>query len=199
MEPSRQSLPVLGRTTAGNREWPCYIESSLPTMSVEYGVEWFWIDVRRDAGRGGTASRPTKFDLALLIDTIDGGGICANEIEETVEHRELHFQLDAVHNGFVCRLDVEVVGVLGRKKGGIQQDRNGVDKEKVDDDLVASRAFHGENGFQACQRLPDVEAADDGLLHGEPRQLDPLVDIEWRDEAVVAEIAAEEKHGDGDV
>jgi hypothetical protein len=117
--------------------------------------------------------------------------------KQLIENNKFQFQFDAVNNGLVCCLNLEVVGVLGNKEANIQQNDEDINDDEVPNDLVLLGSLDRQDPFEAPHCLPDIEPRYDRFLYAEADQLYSLIDIKGPDEDVrILRIAAEKEDCD---
>jgi hypothetical protein len=80
-----------------------------------------------------------------------------NEEQQPVKHNEFHLQLDAVNHRLVCRLDLEVVQILSKKKAYVEQHNQDVDHYEVSDHFALRGPSDREDGLESVGRFPDVK------------------------------------------
>lgn len=67
--------------------------------------------------------------------------------KQFVQHDKLHLELDAVHDGLVRRLDVEMAHVLCYNEANVEKNDEDVGDDKISDDLALHGFSHGEDGL----------------------------------------------------
>lgn len=147
--------------------------------------------------RGGGSSATTvgvkRIGLGAAADVAaEGAHLAAGDgLDEAVEDDELELEFDAVDGGLEGALQVEQAGVLDPEQGHVEPDDEQVDVDEVVQHRlgparlvprrrrVDRRVRHVQEGRhlpQVLPRLPDVEDAEDRLLHEEDGRLQTVPD-----------------------
>ncbi|KAI6776661.1 hypothetical protein HG530_000606 [Fusarium avenaceum] len=78
--------------------------------------------------------------------------------QQFVEHDKFHLEFDAVDDGLVCCLYVEVAHVLRDNEADVEEDDEDVDDDEVADDFALHVFADGEDRLEPAGGFPDIES-----------------------------------------
>lgn len=161
-------------------------------MALVFGGRGMPLDIPPSSSRPRQTDAPGVGIGDAAHVAVDGAEAAAlDALEEAVQDDELELQLDAVDGGLEGALQVEQVRVLDAEERDVEADDEHVDVEEVVKQrlglvVLDPRRGRGDGGLrrleqrrqlaQVLARLPDVQDAEDGLLHEEDGRLETVPD-----------------------